>query len=346
MKTKTVLTEYPTPIEWADIFKTLGVIENIIDAKNISIKVNFASGTTASPDSHIITDLKKISNLILAFATLNCNAFFNVVEADSTNDGFAYLKFEHLALPESLGLPQTLSNRIRLVDLSRDRLIYIHDKRFKYFDEDEKKLWISEIYMKSDFVVSLANLKSHSVTGYTGACKNLFGCLPAFDKSGYHIHIHEVIHDLVLAKTPNLSIVDGFFAMGKNGPVSGKKVNLGFMIVSDNPYAADVVASAQVGWNYKRIKHLNYLSKVYGELPVELDLPVVNLEKPELFLRIFNRVGIGVQRFGIAISRFGHHIHIANNPVILVKVILRPILIKLIGIEKLREMKKKRYKNE
>ena len=345
MEIRTVTKEYLTPAEWSELFKVLGVFDQIVKANSISIKVNFASGRAADPNSHIITDIKKISNLILAFSTINDKALFNIVEADSTNDGFAYLKFEHLNLPKSLNLPESIAARIRLVDMSRDRLMYIYKKEFKYFDEDENKLWLSETYINSDFIVSLANLKSHSVTGYTGACKNLFGCLPAFDKSGYHVFIHKVINDIVLAKMPNLSIVDGFFAMEKNGPVSGKKRNLGYMIVSDNPYAADVVASRSVGLNHKGIKYLKYLSKYFGDVGAEIDLQVENFEKPEVFLRVFNKIGLGIQRVGISISRFGHRIHIANNPIILMKVIARPIIVKFIGIDKLQKIKHKRDKS-
>lgn len=344
MKTRTIISEYPTPEEWSEIFDSLDIKKRIKEAVNVAIKVNFASGTAAGRDSHIITDLNKISNVIKAIAAINEKAFFYIVEADSTNDGFAYLKFEHLEIPNSLNLPKELLERTNTVDMSRDRLKYIYMKEFKYFDEDERKLWLSETYMNADFVISLANLKTHSVTGYTGACKNLFGCLPAFDKSGYHIKIHQVIHDLVLAKTPDLSIVDGFYAMEKNGPVSGNKVNLGFMIVSNNPYAADVVASAQVGLQYSNIKYLKFLSAKYGEYHLQLEMPIRKIKKPELFLRVFNRIGIGIQRIGECISRFGHHIHIANNPIILAKVIMRPIVVKIIGIDRLKAYKERTFK--
>ena len=102
--------------------------------------------------------------------------------------------------------------------------------------------------MDADFKVSFANLKTHSVTNYTGASKNLFGCLPDFEKSHYHPYIHNVIHDLVISIAPDLSIVDGFYGMEQNGPCNGFATNFGFTVFADNAVSADLCASHLTGF--------------------------------------------------------------------------------------------------
>ena len=107
--------------------------------------------------------------------------------------------------------------------------------------------------------MSLSNSKTHMRTGFTGACKNLFGCLPALDKSLYHPQIHKVIHDLTIAISPQLSIVDAFYAMEGNGPSEGRAIDCGYLVFSSDATEADLCASESAGLIPAQIKYLSYL---------------------------------------------------------------------------------------
>ena len=330
---------------WIGILDGLSLRDKLRRATNIIIKVNFASGTSADPQKHIISDLKFLADIIENIAEINPAAVIYIAESDSTGYGFAYLKFDHLDLPGSLGLRESVLACVRLLDLSRDKIVKMQSKQFRYFNNSDRQLWLSETLMTADFIISLSNLKTHSITAYTGACKNLFGCLPDFDKSIYHPYIHKVIHDVTLAVRPALNIVDAFYGMERNGPCLGSDISLGYRVFSDNPLEADINATLSVGIKPSSVKYIRFLSKSTGLLMTKEGIKyngnVTVLRKPQLFLRVMNFLGLLAQRIGQGISSFGHSIHTCNNPIVLAVTIARPLLIKLFDVDKLKSLKKK-----
>lgn len=330
-----------TTYEWDKAIVTLSLCGKLKEADSILIKPNFAAGTYVDPRTHCVSDLSLLSKVIELVASTNDHAVIYIAESDSTGNGFAYLKFQHLGIPDSLGLSDIVAERVKCLDLTRDILHVVDRQDMQYFSPTGNTLCLSETLCKADFIISLCNLKAHSVTGYTGACKNLFGCLPDFDKSHYHPYIHKVIHDLVLQIQPDLSIIDGFYAMEGNGPVHGKDKNIGYRIISDNALEADYYGAKSVGLIPERIGYINRLKKTTGFKGETKPVETVAFRKPGVFLRCMNKTGLVIQRIGQSTAHFGHKIHTCNNIVVLGIAIARPLLIKTIGIEKLKKMKRK-----
>lgn len=329
--------------EWNELIRTLNLEDKLRSTKTILIKPNFAAGGYVDPKNHVVSDLSFLSNILQLVHQTNSEAEIVIAEADSTGHGFAYAKFEHLELPDSLDLPSDID--VCLLDMTRDRLLEVKDPRFKYYKDFDHQLWLSEKLLQADFVISLSNLKMHTVTGYTGACKNLFGCLPDFDKSPNHTHIHKIIHDLVLAIKPQLSVVDAFYGMEGNGPVQGKDVDSGYRVFSDDPVEADVYAAYTVGYTPYKIGYIRQLCKTESkEKMVDPPQVVKKYRRAGRFARIMNAVGISIQRVGQGIASFGHRIHACTNLIQLGIVIVRPLLLKMFSIEKLREIKRKLIK--
>ena len=327
--------------EWDDIFDILNMKERLVTAKTVIIKPNFAAGTYVDPKTHVISDLNLLKSAIEYFISVNGEANIYIAEADSTGYGFAYLKFEHLKLPESLGLSEDQLNHVKLLDLSRDRLQKYESKYLKRYNSIDHQLWLSEILMNADLKVNFCNLKTHAVTGYSGACKNLFGCLPDFEKYHNHPYIHEIIHDLVLAIQPDLSVVDAFYGMEKNGPVQGIDVDSGYRVFSNNPIEADVYAASSIGCSPKSVKYLRLLCKSCCMDINNQSEVVIAYKKPVSFLRIMNGIGLGIQKFGLCLETFGHRIHSCPTPIILAITIVRPVLLRLFDYETLRTWKRK-----
>lgn len=332
--------------EWLEILDTLCLREKMENAKTIVIKPNFASGTRADPKQHVISDLNLLGNIISCISTINPHSTIYIAEGDSTGNGFAYEKFEHLGLPDQLNIPEEIQKQVSLLDLTRDRLKLCTEKKLKYFNSEDNKLWLSETLMNADFLISLSNLKTHSVTGYTGASKNLFGCLPAFDKSIYHTSIHKVIHDVTLTISPDLNIVDAFYGMEKNGPCQGIDIDTGYRVISNCPWEADYYAARSVGIRPFSVKYIKYLFKT-SEVVVTEDLlakVVRKYKKPQLFLRIMNSVGLFIQWIGQITSNFGHRVHACYNPLILIITIFRPLLLRMFDIDTLKRIKRRLLK--
>lgn len=327
--------------EWTNIFAKLQLTDKLLNAKTIVIKPNFAAGTYIDPKTHVITDLDLVRSAVEYFVSVNKNAQIFIAEADSTGYGFAYLKFEHLKLPGSLGLSSKALKQVELLDLSRDRLQkYESEKLLRYINIDSQ-LWLSETLLNADLKVNLSNLKTHAVTGYTGACKNLFGCLPDFEKYHNHPYIHQVVHDLVIAIKPDLNVVDAFYGMEKNGPVQGSDVNTGYRVFSNDPVEADVYAASSIGYRPTKVKYIRLLCKTNNVSINNQSKIITAYKKPGTFLRAMNSIGLSIQKLGLYLEIFGHRIHSCPTPLILAITIARPILLRIFDCEKLKTWKRK-----
>jgi len=122
-----------------------------------------------------------------------------------------------------------------------------------------KKFEIAKAYEQVDYIFSLAKLKTHGMTYYTGAAKNLFGMIPGLLKPPFHYkfskkqNFADMLIDLNFLLKPKLSIIDGIMAMEGDGPRNGNLRNLKAIIISKDSIAADTVACKLVNINPKKI---------------------------------------------------------------------------------------------
>ena len=340
---KEYLIEYekkPEKIDFVSNITMLGLYEKLQQANYVVIKPNFANGQQAKLDSHIVSDIALISGLIKNILTLFPEKTIYIAESDSSFYGYAFLKFEHLNLPVSLELPVEMQQNVHLLDLSRDILKRAKNPKFRYYKNDDIQLWLSQTPLECDFVIDLSNLKMHTVTQYTGACKNLFGVLHESEKWIYHTHIGEVLHDLTIAVNPALSIVDAFFGMEKNGPVLGTPIDGGFRVWSSDALRADMCCTEKLGMSAMKIKHLKMLCQTFSVEPIkDTALKRVHFAPTTTFSRVTNCVGLVIQVVGEKIQVFGHRIHNAYTPLQLIVAMVRPVLMAVFGKERLVKLK-------
>jgi len=331
--------------EFDALMVRLGLRDEIKAAKTIVIKPNLVCGSWVSADSHVVSDLTLLRDIVVAVLEMNLRATVFIAESDSGGDAFAYSKFANLGLPESLLLDGEEAKRVEVLDLSRDRLLRVNQGNFKYFCSKDRQLWLSETLVNADFVVSLCNSKTHTRTGFTGACKNLFGCLPALDKSSYHPRIHEVIHDLTIAISPQLSIVDAFYTMEGNGPSQGRAVDCGYLVFASDATEADLCASESAGLIPTQIKYLSYLvlTTQACEHAGKQYPTIVKLSKPTAIARSAYRIGLTFQVVGSALVRCGKRIEghtslvaALPRPVRPPAMIMRAVLLRMIDAGRLR----------
>lgn len=102
--------------------------------------------------------------------------------------------------------------------------------------------------LEADVIISLPKLKTHAMTSYTGAVKNLFGVIPGTHKAELHFRLNEreafcsMLIDLCERVKPSLSIMDGIWGMEGDGPTAGQNRHAGLILASENPYALDLTA--------------------------------------------------------------------------------------------------------
>ncbi len=114
--------------------------------------------------------------------------------------------------------------------------------------------FVSRYLVEADVVINLPKLKTHNLTLYTGAVKNLFGAIPGLRKSEYHKQaphpedFAEVLVDIYSAVRPHLHIADAIIGQEGNGPSSGKVRPMGLLLASSDGVALDAVGAAIMGF--------------------------------------------------------------------------------------------------
>lgn len=138
-----------------------------------------------------------------------------------------------------------------------------------------KRFSLARVVTEVDCVVSLCRLKTHNFMYFTGAVKNLFGCIVGLQKSAMHLRFPgkaefgTMLADLALAVKPSYAIMDAVVAMEGPGPLNGTARKVGLVLAARNVFALDWVASALVGYDPMDIPYLRASvdGDVYGFKP-------------------------------------------------------------------------------
>ena len=114
-----------------------------------------------------------------------------------------------------------------------------------------------------DALVNLPKLKTHILTGITGAVKNVLGLLPGSLKRDIHVAapsgpaMARALVDILAGikkKVPlTLNLMDGIVAMEGAGPTHGRARQTGWLLASIDPVAIDVVGAAIMGFDPAKI---------------------------------------------------------------------------------------------
>jgi uncharacterized protein (DUF362 family) len=113
-----------------------------------------------------------------------------------------------------------------------------------------KKMWLSRTTLEADVIINLPKLKTHELTLYTGAVKNLFGLCPGSHKTRYHAlsmltgKMGDMLVDIYGLVRPRLTIMDGIVGMEGQGPLEGSARNIGVVVAGKDSVALDAVCSS------------------------------------------------------------------------------------------------------
>ncbi len=113
---------------------------------------------------------------------------------------------------------------------------------------DGRDYAIAAPVLEADLVLSLPKLKTHTLTLYTGAVKNLLGTVPGTRKREIHFRapglpeFSRALADVLALVRPRLTLLDGVWGQEGNGPGSGGTPRLyGCLVASEDPVAMDTV---------------------------------------------------------------------------------------------------------
>jgi len=143
--------------------------------------------------------------------------------------------------------------KILIADTAKTSLIKNENAK-KY-----KSFYVAEDIINSDFIFNLPKLKTHSLTYFTGAVKNLFGSIHGLEKSKWHVKTEneqefvsfllDLYGSFLYSKQDRIiSIMDGIIGLEGEGPgKSGKPVFSKAVIAGMDAIAVDTVAVIVAG---------------------------------------------------------------------------------------------------
>jgi len=111
---------------------------------------------------------------------------------------------------------------------------------------------------ETDLVISTAVPKIHMNTLVSMTVKNLWGCIPEPPvRLRLHPYLGRVLFEIVRQLKQAIGVVDGQYGLNRSGPMLGVPVNLGWLMVADDLYAADVAGCQLMQVDPRRVRHLS-----------------------------------------------------------------------------------------
>ena len=127
-----------------------------------------------------------------------------------------------------------------VINLSEDKVVKV---KFPTNSSPLKELFLPKTVLDADAVVDLPLMKTHEFAMYSGAIKNLFGCVPSNKRIYLHPYLPEVFYRLYSIFKPQLTVMDARVGIEGNGPTKGKPVKMDLMLTSNDALAIDITAA-------------------------------------------------------------------------------------------------------
>ncbi|MCW4000085.1 MAG: DUF362 domain-containing protein [Candidatus Bathyarchaeota archaeon] len=144
-----------------------------------------------------------------------------------------------------------------------------------------KRLYLPKVVVDADAIVDLPLMKTHEFMTYTGALKNLFGCIPSNRRIYLHPYLPEVFYRLYTVLKPDLTIMDARIGIEGNGPTKGKPKKMGLFLTGNDALAVDIVAAQvmRLDWKKTYLKYVADRAGFDGDAVQVEGLPVESVAK-------------------------------------------------------------------
>lgn len=141
----------------------------------------------------------------------------------------------------------------------------------KVSDPFVRNLHIDKAVLDADKIINIPKLKTHVQVGFSGAVKNLFGCLSGKKKVLWHFKAGDKEHrfgrmllEIYNTVSPALHIVDAVIALEGDGPAKGDPKQVGLIAASVDALSLDRVLCDIVGLPVSSSEVLGALKLHYG----------------------------------------------------------------------------------
>jgi uncharacterized protein (DUF362 family)/Pyruvate/2-oxoacid:ferredoxin oxidoreductase delta subunit len=120
-------------------------------------------------------------------------------------------------------------------------------------NRNKKEYRIAKKVLDADMIINLPKIKTHGLTIFTCAVKNMYGVVPGLIKTEYHkmapnpSRFAEHVVNIYAISKPQLNIVDGIIGMDGTGPSAGNPKKLGIILASEDGLAVDILLCHKLG---------------------------------------------------------------------------------------------------
>jgi len=208
----------------------------------VLLKVNLIG--PKSPDSAAVTHAEFVRAMVRILRRKNCRVWIGdssggaIAGIAPTAQGFKVSGYEKVAQEEGA----------EIKNFDREGVVAVIPE-----SQRDETMYIAKPMFEADAVINLPKLKTHSAQVYSGAVKNVFGCIPGLRKAKYHkmapdpSDFGQYICDIHKATKIQLHIMDGILAMQGEGPTAGSIYRANKILISEDPLALDAVAVEMLG---------------------------------------------------------------------------------------------------
>ncbi len=145
----------------------------------------------------------------------------------------------------------------RTINLSEDEIVNVENPKAYVL----RNFPLPKTLVEADSVVDVPVMKTHEFTNYSGAIKNLFGCIPNNRRIFLHPHFDMVMHDLLVLLKPKFVVMDATFAMEGNGPNRGIVIPMNLVLTGSDLVAMDKLCCEIMGIDWADISYLKFIDK-------------------------------------------------------------------------------------
>jgi len=252
--------------------------------KKVLIKPNIVVCNAKNPKA-VLTNPSVVEAVCKLLKKNNCKIYIG--ESSFMDTDIAFKKS---------GIEKVAKKYGKMIIFEQDKLVKIRDSKAKVLREFRLAKTIKDV----DLIINIPKLKTHQLTKFTGAIKNLYGCIAGgmkqklHKKAGNEVGFSKVLIDIYQNIKPEINIMDGVIGMEGRGPTSGKSKKAGYILASKSAVALDIISSKLIGYNPKKILFLREaVRRKFGSFNFNLiglkKLPNLHFEKPVMLKAYLKR---------------------------------------------------------
>ncbi len=145
-------------------------------------------------------------------------------------------------------------------DIQKKGKFKVLESKYKSIDvlKGSRKVNVAKDLFEADVFISLPKIKTHVLTGMSGAIKNTFGLMEPKDRKITHCtedltEFSNILVDVYKVRIPDLVIADAILAMEGIGPTHGIPRKCNTVLVGKNGAAVDIAASKLMGYDLNSV---------------------------------------------------------------------------------------------